>query len=92
MSITRTRSTQAAATFADKSIDILHVDGNHSLAGVMADVRAWLPRVARGGLLIMDDAGWFENGVATVKQAIAFLVANGCKIEFSGDYVVLRKS
>lgn len=38
-------------------IDYLYVDADHSYDGVMADLRAWVPHVKPGGLIIGDDYG-----------------------------------
>jgi hypothetical protein len=54
----RMTSSEAAATFADGSIDMLHVDGNHDLAPVLDDLKRYLPKMKRGGYLVMDDASW----------------------------------
>ncbi len=39
-------------------ISLLHIDGNHDLAAVLADCRLWVPRIAAGGWLILDDYVW----------------------------------
>jgi predicted O-methyltransferase YrrM len=49
------RSTQAAADFADGSIDVLFVDGLHTFDGVMADLEAYWPKLKPLSLLIMND-------------------------------------
>jgi len=36
----------------------LHVDGNHALAAVEADTKAWATYVAKGGWIIFDDYRW----------------------------------
>jgi cephalosporin hydroxylase len=40
---------------AGRGIDVLHIDGDHSYAGVAADVRAYGPLVRPGGLLLIHD-------------------------------------
>ena len=54
----RTTSREAAASFDDASVDMVHVDGNHDLAAVAEDLRCYLPKLKRGALLVMDDASW----------------------------------
>ncbi len=38
--------------------DLLHVDGSHAEGQALADVKNWLPLVAPGGILVLDDIGW----------------------------------
>lgn len=46
---------QAAAHFADESLDFVYLDANHSYLAVRADLRAWYPKVKVGGLLCGHD-------------------------------------
>jgi cephalosporin hydroxylase len=48
-------SVAAARLFADRSLDWVHLDARHDRAGVTADIRAWLPKIKRGGWLSGDD-------------------------------------
>lgn len=49
---------------------LIHIDGGHSYESVMADLNAWWPLLAPGGLLIGDD--YFTDGITWqgVKQAM----------------------
>ncbi len=51
-------SVDAAQLFADGSLDFVFIDGAHDYANVRADVRAWYPKVKRGGVIAGDDASW----------------------------------
>lgn len=51
-------SVEAARDFADESLDFVMIDASHDFRSVRADVRAWYPKVKRGGLLAGDDADW----------------------------------
>ena len=44
--------------FADGSIDLLHIDGNHSELASVRDVELWLPKVSPFGIIILDDIDW----------------------------------
>lgn len=46
---------EAAADFPDGSADYVFVDGLHDYASVRADLAAWGPKVARGGVLMGHD-------------------------------------
>jgi Methyltransferase domain len=44
-------------------IALLHIDGNHALGAVRADIRAWTPFVRPGGWIVFDDYRWpFGDG------------------------------
>jgi predicted O-methyltransferase YrrM len=36
-------------------VDLLHVDGGHDYDEVLADIRAWLPHMTRGSVMLFDD-------------------------------------
>ncbi|MDD2796080.1 class I SAM-dependent methyltransferase [Acidocella sp.] len=38
--------------------DLLHIDGSHAEAQALADVQNWLPLMAPGGILVLDDISW----------------------------------
>lgn len=44
-------SVEAAKTIADKSLDMVFLDGDHSFEGVSSDLAAWAPKVRKGGFL-----------------------------------------
>ena len=55
--LVRKPSVEAAPTFADASIDWIFIDGDHTYDGAIADLKAWYPKVRRGGLVSGDDYG-----------------------------------
>jgi predicted O-methyltransferase YrrM len=48
-------SVEAAGKFADQSIDLIFVDGDHSFEGCYADLAAWFPRVKATGVILGHD-------------------------------------
>lgn len=53
----RMTADEAAKRFPRESIDLLHIDGNHSEAASVRDVTTWLPLVRPYGWIVMDDTG-----------------------------------
>jgi hypothetical protein len=56
----RDYSTNAAARIQDHELDWAYLDGDHSYAGVVADINAYWPKVKPGGILAGHD--YFANG------------------------------
>ncbi|MBS0620556.1 MAG: class I SAM-dependent methyltransferase [Verrucomicrobia bacterium] len=60
----RTTSREAVHYFPDESIDILHIDGNHSPLIALEDAKLFLPKVRKGGYIWLDDIDWPETRLA----------------------------
>lgn len=54
---------QALELFEDKSVDLLHIDGLHTYEAVKEDFEKWLPKVRRGGIILMHDVKVERFGV-----------------------------
>lgn len=61
-------STEVAATVPDGSLDLVYIDGNHTLPHVIADLAAWAPKVRPGGLIAGHDYG--RQSVGHVRDAV----------------------
>ena len=61
-------SLQAAECFADGYFDLVYIDGDHRYEAVLADLRAWYPKVAAGGILAGDDWGEWLDGKPAVNR------------------------
>jgi predicted O-methyltransferase YrrM len=73
----RMTSQAALSHFADGSIDILHIDGNHTADVALSDAGNWLPKVKEGGYIWFDDANW-----PTTAKAVAYL-QDRCEINLA---------
>jgi glycosyltransferase involved in cell wall biosynthesis/predicted O-methyltransferase YrrM len=58
---------EALPRFADKSIDLLHLDGHHTEEAVWHDLRSWLPKLRPGGILLMHDVTMRGRGFGVWK-------------------------
>jgi cephalosporin hydroxylase len=86
--VIRATGLQALDRFQDESIDILHIDGNHTENSALTDAERYFPKVKKGGYIWLDDVNW-----STVSRAKEFLFSNSEKIErFSNDgYFLFKK-
>jgi hypothetical protein len=68
------------------SIDVVYIDGNHTLPFVIQDLQAWVPKVRSGGMVCGHDYG--RRRVGHVKEAVqAWTAAYDIKpwFLFTGD-------
>lgn len=75
--VTMKRSTSLAVVdeFQDGSLDFVHIDGDHSFDAAMMDLVAWVPKVRKGGLVIVHD--YFALNWPGVTQAVdAYICAH----------------
>ncbi|WP_254442492.1 glycosyltransferase family 2 protein [Ruegeria arenilitoris] len=66
IAVIRDFSVPAMDQFKDGSIGFAYVDGDHSYEGVKADLKAILPKMQTGGVIMLDDyhrKGWWKDGV-----------------------------
>jgi hypothetical protein len=67
----RGNSLDVAPTFAGASLDWVYIDGDHSASAVDTDIRAWFPKIKKGGALVGDDFDWLdEHGSRSVQQGL----------------------
>ena len=52
------RTQDAAQDYSDGSVDLIHLDGNHSKLVSCRDVSTWLPKMAGRAVWIADDVNW----------------------------------
>lgn len=62
--VMRMTGLKALDEFADESIDILHIDGNHTSDSALSDAEMYLPKVKKGGYIWFDDVNWGSTNKA----------------------------
>lgn len=84
--IIRANSEQAIKEI--ETIDVLHIDGNHSEIVSIQDVQLYLPKVRSGGFIWMNDSSWEQR-----QEAVELLVAS-CdviKVIDNGNCILFKK-
>lgn len=67
-------------------IDVLHIDGNHSIEASCFDVVNYVPLVKQNGVIAFDDCDW-----TTTKRAQEILESMAEKIDSVGSCGIFRK-
>jgi hypothetical protein len=75
--ILRGNSVAMADWVTDGSLFLVYIDGDHSYEGCFNDLRAWAPKVRKGGYIACHD---FMNPNYGVKQAVMDFCADNFKI------------
>jgi hypothetical protein len=70
--IQRADVAEAAANFADGSLDLIYLDANHTYEYVLRDLLLWFPKLRPGGLFVCND--FFEAEMAA-RQNIGVIPA-----------------
>lgn len=73
--LVRARSTEAAKTIEDGSLDFVFIDGAHDYESVKEDINAWYPKVRKGGILSGHDYYQGKSGGMGVIQAVDEFIA-----------------
>lgn len=70
-------SVAAAQLFADKTLDFVFIDADHTCDAVQADIAAWRPKIKSGGTL----AGHDWNTYGSVQQAVTAMLGQDFTVE-----------
>jgi predicted O-methyltransferase YrrM len=71
INVHRCFSVEAAAAFADQSVDFVFIDATHTLEDVSQDIASWWPKVKAGGLIAGHDYPNFPGVSAPVNAFVA---------------------
>lgn len=69
--ILRAGSLECAGLIGPATVDLLHIDGCHSVLASCRDVETWVPKVRPGGLVVLDDCEW--ESIQTARRILAGL-------------------
>ncbi len=65
-------------------VALLHIDGDHSYEGVLADCKNFLPKVKKGGYACFDDYG--HDSLPGVYQAVTEYMSENGGFKFEGRF------
>lgn len=72
--VLRKGSVEAAESLADRPLDWVYIDGDHTYEAVKADLEAFRSIIRPGGMIAGDDygvEGWWSNGVTKAVDEFA---------------------
>jgi predicted O-methyltransferase YrrM len=90
--LVRDKSENVVDMFEDNSIDLLHIDGNHSEALSYKDATLFFPKLKVGGYIFFDDIWWTEKNKVTTRKAIVYLLERCKKVGLVTDCMVMIKN
>jgi len=91
VSMIRSKSEDVVDEYEDESIDLLHIDGNHTEAASLRDCKGWFSKVKQGGIIILDDLDWQELGELSQVKSIDYL-SSVCQLTiYKGKWGIWKK-
>jgi len=89
----RDKSENVHDKFQNESIDLLHIDGNHSESLSYKDATLYLPKVKINGYILFDDIWWTEkDNYVTTRKALIYLFEKCDKVDvINNDCLLLKK-
>ncbi|WP_457580271.1 class I SAM-dependent methyltransferase [Ensifer canadensis] len=92
--LVRSTFKEALPHFIDGSIDLLHIDGHHSLESVKQDLEDWLPKLSDRAIVLFHDTNVRERGFGVFRlieslrsryQVFDFVHGNGLGVVAIGS-------
>ena len=80
-------SNTTAEVFSDNSVDICFLDAGHSHEAVLADIKAWLPKMKNGSIMAGHDYTAWEG----VGKAVKELLGTPDKVENDCWFIKIKK-
>jgi len=80
-------SNEGATLFDDNSVDAIFIDAGHSYEAVIADIKAWLPKMKDGSIM----AGHDYSGWPGVGKAVRELLGTPDKVENDCWFIKIKK-
>jgi hypothetical protein len=86
--IIRSSTKEAASNFADRSLDLVFIDADHSYVGCKADIEVWTPKIKVGGWLSGHD---YENNTRDFKFGVTqavneYIASSGKPLELDENF------
>lgn len=73
VTLIQSTSMDAAGRFADKSLDFVHIDGNHEFDYVVSDIVFWSRKLKLGGVMALHDyLEFYRSGVLEAVRAYTY--------------------
>lgn len=91
VTLIRARAESVAHRYAEASIDLLHIDGNHAEEPAYRDAVLWFPKVKTDGYIFFDDIDWQEGTKQTTRKALMYLLERCRRIDVVGDCMILQR-
>lgn len=80
--LVKKESVPASDMFADESLFFVFLDGDHKYEAVKADIKAWLPKIKKGGVLAGHD---YCNGWIGVDMAVSEVLGESVSNDYKGE-------
>jgi cephalosporin hydroxylase len=74
--------------FENESIDFLFIDGDHRYEGVKQDLKLWMPKIKKGGVIAGHD---YNEPTCGVKQAVDEFFLFGAQGYAGGCWIFYKK-